>query len=298
VVDDVSEGHTKRKDFRQFRGSGRRSSAGLAIGMGFAIARDAIARGLAAIGVTPNMLTAAGLVVTCGAGVCLAIGAGHAPTWEHPPILVPQSHWVLVAAVVLFLASALDMLDGALARVGKMQTRFGAVFDSTIDRCSDMALFLGCAVYFAARGNVTYVVLSILALSSSVLISYIKARAENLVEDCGAAYWQRGERVAAILIAAFAGHIPAALWELGILQWFTVWRRIRYARGLLTGDGRPWEPTGRLRSVLMWRHPRGSIGYDVVTLTNIAFLIVGPWLWPFFYGTTDPLGQWLRGVTG
>lgn len=294
----MPEVQAEPEEFRKLRRSGQRSGVSLGVGTGFAAARDLIARGLASVHVTPNMLTLAGLAVTCGAAVCFALGAGHAPLWENPPAAVPQTRWPLIAGLLIFLAAALDMLDGALARVGNMQTRFGAVFDSTIDRCSDIALGLGCAVYFAAQSNVTYVVLSILTLSSAVLISYIKARAENIVEDCSPGYWQRGERVAAFLIAALAGHLPAALWLLGVTPWFTVLRRIRRVRSLLSGNGRPWEPTGWLRFVLLWRHHRGSIGYDLVTGANIAFLIVAPWLWPFFYATSDPLGAALRRLIG
>ena len=160
------------------------------------------------------MLTLAGFLATCGAGACFALGAGHAAPWETIPANVPVSRWPLLAAAFIFLAAAFDMLDGALARVGGLSTRFGAFFDSTIDRCSDAALFVGCAVYFARVGNVTFVFLSMMTLVLALLTSYIKARAECQVEDCSAGYWQRGERIGGLLIATTAGHVPAALFLL------------------------------------------------------------------------------------
>jgi len=281
------------REFRSLRRFGGQVGASRRIGMGFVRARDLIARGLNRMGVTPNLLTFAGFAVTCGAGVCLAFGAGHHAPWSDVGPGIPASRWPLAAALFIFVAGALDMLDGALARVGGQSTRFGAVFDSITDRGSDAALCLGCAVHFAHRGNVTYVALSMLVLTNAFLVSYIKARAENVIEKCDAGYWQRGERIAAFLIAATAGHLTAALWLLAVSGFFTVLRRARHAAALLSDHGRPWEPTGRLRAIMIWRHPRGSLGYDLVTGTNIAFLIVAPTLWPWIGPAADPLERLL-----
>ncbi len=295
----MNEVQIEPKDFRGLRRSGRHSGASRAIGGGFVWARNLIARGMATAGLTPNMLTVAGFVVTCGTGLCLAIGAGDALPWASVPPGTETSYWPLWVAAGLFLSSAFDMLDGALARVGNLATKFGAVFDSFTDRGSDAALFLGCAVYYARYGNATYVALSVLALSFALSISYVKARAENVVDRCDVGYWQRGERNAALLIAACAGHLPAALWLLGTSPALTVLSRVRHTRALLTGDGAPWTPAGWLKAAMIWRHPRGSFGYDVATGLNIAFLIVGPWIWPRMYDHGyDPLGMWLARMAG
>ncbi len=283
------------KDFRQWRQSGRQGGFSLSIGRAFCAWRDAIARGLVFVGVTPNLVTFAGFLATCGAGVCLAFGAGHVAPWDASRSSAPASWWPLYGALFVFLSGAFDMLDGAVARVGNLGSPFGAVWDSTLDRCSDLALFAGCAAYFAAAGNVTYVMLAVLAASAALLTSYIKARAENLIDKCDVGYWQRGERVAAVLIAASAGHLPTMLWMLALSPSFTVIRRIKYVHERMSGDGQPWKLDGVLRQLMPWRHPRGSIGYDVVTGSYILILIVGPWVWPFLYGQTDPLGDILRG---
>lgn len=117
------------------------------------------------------------------------------------------------------------MLDGAIARVGNMSSRFGAILDSTLDRFSDMAIFIGCTLHFVLTEevNLTLLVLAIVALCNSVLISYIKARAEEIVADCSVGYWLRGERFAAVLIGCATGHVIAVLWQLGVLNALTVW---------------------------------------------------------------------------
>ena len=294
----MPEAPVESGDFRQWHQSRRPGGFSLWIGRGFCVSRDALARGLLAIGATPNVVSFAGFVVTCGAGVCFAVGAGHVAPWDAGRTSAPVSWWPLYGAVLIFISGALDMLDGAVARVGNLSSRFGAVWDSTLDRCSDLAIFMGCAAYFALTANVTYVVLSFLAGGAAVLTSYVKARSENLIDKCDVGYWQRGERVAAVLIAAGVGHLPTMLWLLAVSPWLTVVRRVRYIHQRMSGGGRPWEPSGALRRLMVWRHPRGSFGYDVATGLNILFLIVGPWVWPFLYGRTDPLGELIRWAGG
>lgn len=290
---EVSQPPAERKDFKTLRQSGRRQSIGRWIGGGFVWARDGIARGLVAIGATPNAVTVAGFLMTCGAGVCFAFGAGHVLPGSGAPESLSRSWWPLAGAAFIYMSAAGDMLDGAVARVGKLSSSFGAVFDSTLDRLSDVAIFAGCAAYFASIGNVTLVLMAFSATGAALLTSYVKARSENVIDACGVGFWQRGERVAAVLIAACCGHLPTMLWLLGTTPWMTVMLRVRHARDVLNTD-RPWQPAVGLRRWMIWRDPRGSFGYDVFTGLNIAFLIVGPWIWPFLYATTDPIGNLLR----
>ncbi len=289
-------------DFESLYRSGEKAGASLAVGLGFCMARDAVARWLIAIGLTPNRATAAGLLATCGAGVCFAVGAGHHAPYEAGAGEAAGTWWPLSAGVLLFLAGAFDMLDGAIARIGKMRSAFGAVLDSALDRFSDMAVYLGCALYFGLHGNLTYNVLAILALCNAYMISYVKARAEDLIEDCSVGYWLRGERFGALMIAAMASHMPAALWQQAVLPFFTVLRRLRYARQALRAQRAGASPpqrgpiAGSLRFVALWRFPRGSVPYDVVAGLNIAFLILAPWLCPFFSGHSDPLRDLFRAL--
>lgn len=225
-----------------------RVGAGRAIGTTVGRWCDAVAASLIALGVTPNMLTAAGTVLTGLASVFLILGAGHAPVWEASRAIGPSSLWPLWAAIVLTVAFACDLLDGAVARVGNQRTEFGAFLDSTLDRFSDLFIFGGCAIHFAYTGNVTYAALSITAAANGVLISYVKARAENFVDDCGVGYWQRGERCGLFLAGAYFGHIPAALWLLGTLPITTVIHRIVRTHLLLEHSAKSSGDTGRSSS--------------------------------------------------
>jgi phosphatidylglycerophosphate synthase len=169
------------------------------------------------------------------------------------------------------------------------------VLDSVVDRLSDCVIYLGCAVYFAGAGNVTLVGLSALAMASAFLVSYVKARAENVIDRCGVGYWQRAERIGVFLLAAYVGHVPAALWLLSIGPLFTVAARVRHAGASLAGSAPSTAAAGGLA---IWRSPRGSIGYDVVMASHLAFVIVAPFVHAVFAGDTDPLGVLLGGTGG
>ena len=178
----------KSKDFLALKRSGCRRGASAVLGGAAGKFRDTAAGILLALGVTPNMLTVAGLVLTAGAGVCLMMGAGQTAPWEAGKVSSASSWWPFLAALLLTVAGAADLLDGAVARVGNMATPVGALLDSTLDRFSDLFIFLGCAVHFSVAGNITYLGLSVGAAVSALLISYVKARAENLIDDCEVGY--------------------------------------------------------------------------------------------------------------
>lgn len=291
------------REFRALRDSGETVGASRAIGMGFATARDAVARGLLCCGATPNRLTIAGLLFTIGAGYCLARGAS-----QQVPYFAwlsgPAGWWPALAAGFLVLSGACDMLDGAVARVGRMGTRAGGVLDSSIDRFSDMAIFIGCFLNFALQPapNLTFQVLALLALCNAFLISYVKARAENAIPNCAVGYWLRGERFAAVLIGCVTGHVPAVLWQLAASGFLTVWRRMEYAyRAVRAAETDQPPPTagpvpGLLGRLQIWRHPRGSVGYDVATGAQIAWIVIPPCFWPALQAlgpNADPLRTWL-----
>jgi CDP-diacylglycerol--glycerol-3-phosphate 3-phosphatidyltransferase len=255
-------------------------------------ARDLFARGLIRIGITPNMLTAAGVVFTLGAGVCFALGGSSRAGWS----LVPHADrtlYPLLAACLIVLASAMDMLDGAVARLGKGGSRFGAFLDSTLDRVSDFAVYAGLAVHFAwgSPANVTFMLLCMVAFFNAVMISYTRARAEDLIETCSVGYWQRGERSAAILIGAFSFNIPAMVVQQSILPAGTVLRRALHTRAVLSGGSPVTDPRrGSLWMKLrLWRWPRMTVPYDVITAGNIAWLIFAP------VPAMDVLRSWLGG---
>ncbi|MBL7133429.1 MAG: CDP-alcohol phosphatidyltransferase family protein [Phycisphaerae bacterium] len=249
---------------------------GRGIGAGFATARDFLARRLIRLGVTPNLLTILGMILTSAAAVCYALAAGRGWAWSLD-VAADRNAFLLLAGLLMVLSSACDMLDGAVARLGGKSTAFGAFLDSTLDRYSDFAVYAGIAVYYARQSpaNVTFILLSMLAAFNSFMISYAKARAEDIIHSCPVGYWQRGERSAAILIGTFAYNVPALVMQQALLPILTFVRRILYTRAVLNGD-RPVTDPRQVRLLLklrLWRWPRATIGYDLVTGMNIAWLI-------------------------
>ena len=253
---------------------------GRTIGRGVASLRDAIARALVAAGVTPNMLTVAALAFTLAAAACLALGAGARVEWTlaaGDAYSYSPNAYQLLAGVLLVLCCAGDMLDGAVARVGGKATTFGAFLDSTLDRFSDFAIYLGIAFYFACRGNITYTLLPMVAVFAALMISYTRARAEDLIQFCTVGYWQRGERTVAVILAVFAANIPALLWQQALLPLLTVWARINYTRQVTAGKKPVLDPRQSrlpIDRLKLWRYPRGTLPYDLVTGANIAFLLL------------------------
>ena len=254
---------------------------GRAIGLGFSTARDFVARGLIRVAVTPNMLTLLGVAFTLGAGACYALGGGAMRlAWSLDAAPGAPNAYPFLAAWLLILASACDMLDGAVARIGNKATRFGAFLDSTLDRLSDFAVFAGIGLYYARQSpaNLTFVLASMLAFFNAFMLSYTKARAEDIIDSCRAGYWQRGERSAAILIATFSYNIPALLVQQALLPMLTVLRRMHYTWMVIAGK----TPVQDIRSaplhirIRLWRWPRMTAPYDFVTALNIAWLIFAP----------------------
>lgn len=255
-------------------------------------ARDLIARGLAAVGITPNVLTILGFLATCATAVCFFRGGGYSHANLRELGLPP---YVLIGAVFLLIACAMDMLDGAVARIGRMATPLGAVLDSSVDRLSDAIIYIALVGHFALRGNLTYSLFAILALTNAMLISYVKARSECIIPDCSVGYWARPERCVALLSGGFGGSLSGALWSQAILPAFTVLRRLRWLHAVLAAKehGTPLPvnkpPVGLTGLLRPWRYPRGSLPFDVISAANIAFAAVAPYLHPIFRPESDPL---------
>jgi phosphatidylglycerophosphate synthase len=240
---------------------------GRGTGLFFSRARDALARLLLRLGVGPDALTIFGTALTVAAGACLAWGAK-----------TSETQWLLAAGVGLYFCFACDMLDGAVARLGGKATPFGAFLDSTLDRVADFAIFGGLAVGYAWRSpaNLAFMLLSLLCLLWAFLISYVKCRAEDFIENCGVGYWRRGERCAGVLIACFACNPAGMLLLYALSLPFTVWRRLRYTHQAMTGQTPPADPRrdeSWWRKIQPWRYPRTSLPYDVITLANIAVIL-------------------------
>jgi len=265
---------------------------GRAIGLGIAAARDRTARLLVRLGVRPNYLTLAGMVLTTAAGVCYAVGASSGFGWSLSP-RAAGNIYLLLAGVLLLLSSACDMLDGAVAKIGGSGTALGAFLDSTLDRYGDFVVYAGLAAHYASMrpANATFVLLCMVALFNAFMVSYARARGEGLSVASSVGYWQRGERSTAILIATFAYNMPALVVQQAVLPALTVVRRILHVKAVIEGRRPVVDPRegGLGLKIRLWRWPRMTLPYDLVTAVNIAFLLFAR------FRLFDPLGGWLAG---
>ena len=264
---------------------------GRAVAFGFSTARDFVARGLIRLGITPNVVTLAGLVFTVGAGVCFAIGTRAPLGWTLDPH-APANAYQLLAAWLLIMSFGCDMLDGAVARIGAKGSTFGAFLDSTVDRFSDFAIYAGIAAGYAwARpANVTFILLAMVAFLNGFMISYTRARAEDLIDSCSVGFWQRGERMAAVLFAALAHNMPALILQQAALPLLTVLRRMGHTRTVLAGKTPMTDPRegSWLRKLRIWEWTRMTVPYDAAVLINIAWLI---------FARVEAV-DWLRNLVG
>ena len=180
-----------------------------------------IARWLARTGVTPNLLTTIGLVINLISAVVVATGD------------------FLAGGLLVLFSGLFDLLDGAVARHTGKVTKFGALFDSTVDRITEGALFFALAWYYLPQGKSLEVLLAFLAMVGSFLISYIRARAEGLGIECKVGVFTRAERVAIIVLGLLFNQMFIALLLLAVLTFVTVvermvhvWRESRKLTGV------------------------------------------------------------------
>ncbi|QYO67792.1 CDP-alcohol phosphatidyltransferase family protein [Leptolyngbya sp. 7M] len=214
------------------------------LNLGAAISRGAMAiigamvKSLAAAGVHPNVLTTVGVLINIFCGVLFGMG---------------EFFW---AGIVLIGANLFDMLDGNVARLTGNVTRFGGFLDSTLDRLSDMVVFLGIITFYASntpQRSLLNVVLAGVAMMASVMVSYTTARSEAFGVKANVGFLQRPERVVLLVIGALStwdwnsdvwwfNRMPQVLWVLAVGSVWTlvhrmyfIWkefRRMEGARGI------------------------------------------------------------------
>lgn len=177
-----------------------------------------IVDGLALTKISPNALTFIGLVIN----VIAAMFFGFASADNDQPRMF------LYAGLVIIGAGIFDMVDGRVARATNQVTDFGGFFDSVIDRYSDVALFFGLLVYYARANRFFYVVMVAFVMISSLMVSYTRARAENMIEKCKVGFMERPERIVLVIIGALFNRMASVLWVLAVLSTITVIHRIRY----------------------------------------------------------------------
>ena len=169
-----------------------------------------VVSGLALTGITPNMFTFIGLAVNGWAAALFAMGRFRE------------------AAAVLFLAGFFDMADGQVARrVGRV-TAFGAFLDSTLDRYSDLALYIGLVVYYTLIGRSFYMALAAVAMASSFMVSYSRARAESIIPSCKVGFMERPERIVLLILGGAFQRMAPVLWVIATISTVTVIHRVVY----------------------------------------------------------------------
>jgi len=175
---------------------------------------EPVARLLSRTPVTPSMVTWFGFLLATGAAVCIV------------------AERLVAAGFIMLVAGFFDMLDGALARRTKRVTRFGAFLDSTLDRLSEAVILLGILVLQAREQAVTGIVLAGIALVGSLLVSYIRARAEALGLECRTGLFARPERVVVLALGLLLSHFSyaliGALAIIVIFSFFTAGQRLFY----------------------------------------------------------------------
>jgi CDP-diacylglycerol--glycerol-3-phosphate 3-phosphatidyltransferase len=174
--------------------------------------------------VTPNMLTVAGLALTVAAAPFIV--SGH----------------TAIGAVIFLVGSMTDMLDGAVARLGKQVTAFGAFLDSTSDRVAEGVVLGSIALLYAREDHIGRVALVFVVLIASFLVSYTRARAEALGLECKVGLMSRPERIGLLVVGLlFARYLvlDVVLIVMAVLTSWTVVTRILYVRKQLSGAAPP-----------------------------------------------------------
>lgn len=156
-------------------------------------------KGLIRMGLTPNAVTTIGLLLNVGVAVIFVFGAERSNRGDLSFV-----GWS--GALVLF-AGLFDMLDGQVARLGNMSSRFGALYDSVLDRYSELIMFLGICYYLVSHHYFLSSLFAFIALIGSMMVSYTRARAEGLGVQSKGGLMQRPERVVTIGICAMAAGI-------------------------------------------------------------------------------------------
>jgi CDP-diacylglycerol---glycerol-3-phosphate 3-phosphatidyltransferase len=173
---------------------------------------DSIAGFLNGLGVKPNLVTITGLIGNIGAGVLISLGY---LTW---------------GGLLALLSAPLDALDGTMARLRGEDGNYGAFIDSVTDRYSEIAIYGGLLVYFYQNGTWQDALLVFFAALGSVMVSYMRARAESLGYSAKIGLLTRIERYIVLLPGIIFHHPSISLWILAILTHFTALQRFFYVR--------------------------------------------------------------------
>lgn len=164
-----------------------------------------VIKGMIKIGFTPNLVTTTGFVLNLVAAGMFLYAANE---FTDSTAIVGWS-----GGVILF-AGLFDMMDGRLARMGNMSSKFGALWDSTLDRYSELFTLFGVAMYLILNGWIISGIVTFFAMVGSVMVSYVRARAEGLGIECKVGLMQRPERVVLTSLGAILCGIFDNIWFL------------------------------------------------------------------------------------
>jgi CDP-diacylglycerol---glycerol-3-phosphate 3-phosphatidyltransferase len=205
------------------------------IGAAFARPVEGVVRAFARV--SPDVLTITGLALNGVACACFAFAGGK--DYTTPALL-------RTGGLVAFLASIFDMIDGRVARRRGRGTKFGAYLDSTMDRYSDMVLYMGLMILYARLNRTPLMVLVWVAAFGSFMTSYARARAESLIPRCTVGFLERPERIVLLVLGALTNRIAAVLWIIAILSNLTAVQRVVYTYvELKRGWGGPERDPGK-----------------------------------------------------
>ncbi len=175
--------------------------------------QDGIGRTVGGSDITPNMISLFGF------------GGNLAAAW-----LITQDR-LLWAGIVYVFFSALDLVDGAVARATGLASPFGAVFDAVLDRASEAIVLASCAWYFADRGEQIQVATTSAAIFGSIAVSYMRARAEVVGLSMREGLFRRQERVALLTIGLLFNGLTVVIGALAVLANLTALQRFWMLRG-------------------------------------------------------------------
>ena len=227
----------------------------------------------------PNVLTLVGVIINVLAGVALA------------------ARRFLLAGVVMIIANIFDFIDGKVAHQLHLESRFGAFWDSTLDRFSDLALLTGLILLYSNLGRSDYVLIAALTLIFSIMTSYARARAESLIQKCKVGFMERPERIVLFMIGAFTNRMAAVLWVILALSVLTVANRIYLTYLALNQKPMPTHAgiRGAFNRAFFWTDERTTIPYDLWVIAILAFVWLTP---PGWLGDPIADGNGLLGWVG
>src|SRR3954452_1281517 len=217
-----------------------------------------------AMRIHPNTLTLIGVIVNVGAAWALGYNR------------------FILAGVIMIVANIFDFIDGKVAHELQLQSKFGAFWDSTLDRFSDLALLTGLIFLYSKLDRSDYVMIAALTLIFSIMTSYARARAESLVEKCKVGFMERPERIVLLMIGTITNRMAGVLWVVLVLSILAVADRIYYTYLALNRLPLPSRDgvRGLFTRAFFWTDDRATLPYDlwVIAILGFVWLVPPEWL--------------------